>query len=66
MCEKYFRFDGFAQITQSLVCLHVLFPSFNIFSKKVFKREVISQSVKTWLKILIFDFLGNIRNAVSI
>ena len=33
----------------------------------VFKREIISQSVLTWLKILvIFFFLRNIRNAVSI
>ena len=30
----------------------------------VFKREVIIQSVLTWLKILII-FLRNIRNAVS-
>ena len=34
----------------------------------VFKREIISQSVLTWLKILVivFLFLRNIRNAVSI
>ena len=35
----------------------------------VFKREIISQSVLTWLKILViffFFFLRNIRNAVSI
>ena len=31
----------------------------------IFKREVIIQSVLTWLKILIIDFLRNIRNAVS-
>ena len=30
--ESVFRFDGFAQVTQSLVCLHILFPTFNIFS----------------------------------
>ena len=32
----------------------------------VLKSEVISQSVLTGLKILIIDFLRNIRNAVSI
>ena len=32
----------------------------------VLKREIISQSVLTWLKILAFFFLRNIRNAVSI
>ena len=31
----------------------------------VFKSEVINQSVSTGLKILIIDFLRNIRNAVS-
>ena len=31
----------------------------------VFKREIISQSVLTWLKTIIV-FLRNIRNAVSI
>ena len=43
------------------------FPSFHLFSMTVFKREIIGQSVLTWLKILvIFFFLRNIRNAVSI
>ena len=34
----------------------------------VFKREIVSQSVLTWLKILVivFFFLRNIRNAVRI
>ena len=33
----------------------------------VFKRDITSQSVLTWLKILIIDFfLRSIRNAVSI
>ena len=32
----------------------------------VFKREIISQSVLIWLKILVFLFLRNIRNAESI
>ena len=30
----------------------------------VFKREIISQSLLKWLKILVIGF-GNIRNAVS-
>ena len=41
------------------------FPSFNFISMTVFKREIISQSVLTWLKTII-DFLRIIRNAVSI
>ena len=65
-----FRLEGFAQATQSLVCLHILFSKlfffFFFFSVTVFKREIISQSVLTWLKILVFFFLRNIRNAVSI
>ena len=37
------------------------------FSMTVFKREIISQSVLSWLKILIINFfLRSIRNAVSI
>ena len=43
------------------------FPIFHLFSMTVFKREIIGQSVLTWLKILvIFFFWRNIRNAVSI
>ena len=42
------------------------FPSFNFFYMTVFKREIISQSVLTWLKILVLFFWRNIRNAVSI
>ena len=32
----------------------------------VFKREIINQSVLTWLKISVIVFLRNIRYAVSI
>lgn len=50
------------------------FPSFNFFSVRVFKRGIISQSVLTWLKILVIVlllllllFFGAIgRNAASI
>ena len=58
--------DGFPQVTQPLVHLHILFSKRFFFSVKVFKREIISQSVLTWLKILVFNFLRNIRNTVSI
>ena len=47
-----FRLEGFAQVTQLLVCL----PRFNFFAMTVFKREIISQSVLTWLKILVIVF----------
>ena len=33
------------------------FPSFNFFYMTVFKREIISQSVLTWLKTII-DFFA--------
>ena len=33
------------------------FPSFNFFSMTVFKREIISQSVLTWLNTII-DFFA--------
>ena len=62
-----FRLDGFAQVTQPLVCLDILFSKLYFFSMTVFKREIISRSVLAWLKILvIFFFFCNIRNAVSI
>ena len=32
------------------------FPCFNFFSVTVFKRKIISQSVLTWLKILVLVF----------
>ena len=47
------------------------FPCFNIFSVTVFERKIISQSVLTWLKILVLVFcflffLLTVRNAVRI
>ena len=67
MCEKHL---GQCFV---LTALHTL-PSHSsvltfqalIFFMTVFKSEVINQSVLTGLKILIIDFLRNIRNAVSI
>ena len=50
-----------SHLSVSIFC----FPSFNFFSMTVFKREIISQSVLTWLKTII-DFLRINRNAVSI
>ena len=44
---------------------HSVFQALIFFSMTVFKREIISQSVLTWLKTII-DFLRIIRNAVSI
>ena len=32
------------------------FPSFDFFSMAALKREIISQSVLTWLKILVIVF----------
>ena len=52
-----FRLDGITQVTQPLACLHILFCKLGcFFSMTVFKREIISPSVLTWLKILITDF----------
>ena len=60
VCETprpVFRFDGFAQVTQPLVCRHILFSKlFIFFSMTVFKRKIINQSVLTWLKILVIAF----------
>ena len=49
-----FRLEGFAQVTQPLVHLHILFSKLKFFSMTVFKREIIRQSVLTWLRILGF------------
>ena len=63
MCKEHlgqctmFRLEGFAQVTQPLVCLHILFSKLKFFSMTVFKREIISQSVLTWLEILVIGFL---------
>ena len=61
-----FRLNGFVQVTQPLVCLHILFSKPHFFYVTVFKSNFISQSVLTWLKGIIDFFLRNIRNAVSI
>ena len=59
MCEargSVFLVEGFAQVIQPLVCLHILFSKLFFFSVTVFKMEIISQSVLTWLKILVIVF----------
>ena len=49
-----FLLEGFAQVASVFTfCL----PSFNLFSMTVFEREIIGQSVLTWLRILAI-FLG--------
>ena len=57
-----FRLDGFALVTQPLnYLLAFCFPSFIFFfAMTVFKREIISQSVVTVLKILVIVFLSAI------
>ena len=60
MCEKH---QGKCFV---LTALHRLPSHLSFFfSMTIFKREIISQSVLTWLKTII-DFLRIIRNAVSI
>ena len=63
MCEKHqgkcFVLTALHRLPSHLPVFIFCFPSFN------FKREIISQSVLTWLKTRI-DFFGNIRNAESI
>ena len=46
--------------------LHSVFGAVILFSMTVFEREIIGQSVLTWLEILVFVLLCNIRNAESI
>ena len=53
-----FCLDGLAQVTQPLVCLHILFSKLYFFSMTVFKRESINQSLLTWLKILVIFFMS--------
>ena len=69
MCYKHqgkcFVLTALHRLPSHLPVFIFCFPSFNFFSMTVFKREIISQSVLTWLKTIIV-FLRNIRNAVSI
>ena len=72
MCEKHlgqcFVLTALHRLPSHTSVFTFCFPSLNFFSMRVFKREIISQSVLTWLKILVivFFFLRNIRNAVRI
>ena len=70
MCEKHlgqcFVLTALHRLPSHSFVFTFCFPSFNFFSMTVFKREIISQSVLTWLKILVLFFWRNIRNAVSI
>ena len=68
MCEKHrgkcFVLTALHRLPSHLSVFIFCFL-FVFFSMTVFKREIISQSMLTWLKTII-DFLRNIRNAVSI
>ena len=61
MCEEHLGQCFFLKALHRLPSLSSIltfcFPSFNFFfSMTVFKREIISQSVLTWLKILVIFF----------
>ena len=71
MCEKHvgqcFVLRALHRLPSHSSVFKFCFPSFIFFSLTVFKMEIISQSVLTWLKILVIVFfLRNVRNAVSI
>ena len=52
-----FRLEGFAQATQPLVLSsQSVFQALIFFSVTVFKMEIISQSVLTWLEYYCFFF----------
>ena len=67
MCEKHHRkcfvLTDLHRLPSHLSVFIFCFL-FVFFSMTVFKREIISQSMLTWLKTIIL--LRNIRNAVSI
>ena len=61
MCEKHqgkcFVLTALHKLRSHLSVFIFCFPSFIFFSMTVFKREIISQSVLTWLKTII-DFFA--------
>ena len=60
MCENHlgqcFVLTALHRLPSHSFVFTLCFPSCNFFSMTVFKREIISQSVLTWLKILVFLF----------
>ena len=60
MCEKHlvqcFVLTALHRLPSHSFVFTFCFPSCNFFSMTVFKREIISQSVLTWLKILVILF----------
>ena len=71
MCEKHlgqcFVLTALHRLPSHSFVFTFCFPSRHFFfPMTVFQREIISQSVLIWLKILVFLFLRNIRNAESI
>ena len=61
MCEKHldqcFALTALYRLPSHSSVFTFCFPSFIFFSMTVFKREIISQSVLTWLKTII-DFFA--------
>ena len=61
MCEKHmgqcFVLRALHRLPSHSTVFTFCFPSFNFFSMTVFKMEIISQSVLTWLKTII-DFFA--------
>ena len=57
MCEKRmgqcFVLSALHRLPSHSTVFTFCFPSFNFFSMTVFKMEIISQSVLTWLKTII-------------
>ena len=60
MCEKHlgqsFVFTALHRLPSHSFVFTFCFRSCNFFSMSVFKREIISQSVLTWLQILVILF----------
>ena len=62
MCEKHqgkcFVLTALHRLPSHLSVFIFCFPSFNFFPMTVFKREIISQSVLTWLNSIIDFFFA--------
>ena len=60
MCEKQlgrcFVLTALHRLPSHSSVFRFCFASLGVFSMTVFKGEIISQSVSTWLKILTIDF----------
>ena len=69
MCEEHlgqcFAFRALHRLPSHSSVFTFYFPSFNFFFA-AFERDIISQSVVTWLEIFSNFFWRNFRNALSI